>query len=212
MSWGNVGIEEVAWLLAALPGLYLWAQNYRSARRTRRAAQIKNVGNGRLLWAKYSTMATATHTVIESVFVLLGVVAIFRPANPGSTEFGRLVIGAALIGCSLLLTLLALMWKQIEEDLIGLVARRNTQRVTLEDREKAADVRGTAQNVRTVAQDVRGTAQDVRTVAQDVRGTAQDDRSRSQAARGVAQDQRGEDLDARSQEIEDRSNPSQGDR
>lgn len=114
----TIDVGEVVWILAALPGWWFWLRNRLEAGLDARAASTIVPRNGRYLWAKFSVFLTNTFVGIETLFIVLGGVAMFRvpPMDPHPET--RYVTVSGLILASLVITLLAYRWKQVNAEIV----------------------------------------------------------------------------------------------
>lgn len=156
MNWATVDWVEVVWTAAALPGLVLWLVNRVSAARSLSAIKAAGATNGRLIIARYSVMKANVLIGVSAVFVLIGAIAMLRPANPGATGFDplRLLLTIGLLGAPAGISYLGYRWRAVE------------QRVTVLARQRL-DSREAVQNTREVTQNTRETEQNDREKWQD---------------------------------------------
>lgn len=121
---------EVIWTLGAVPGLLLWLWNWKDAVSSLRAIRSVSTGNGRLLWAQFSTLMTFVFVGIEAVFVMLGVIAMATP-SPNRPTVTTWVLVFGLLGASCAITFLAYKWRAVDRQIIGAArARDNARRAT----------------------------------------------------------------------------------
>lgn len=200
---GTVSVIEALWTLAALVGLVSWARSAADAGRTMRAVKSRGIVNGRRTVARLATGLTRTMVMIELVFLSIGVLSMTRPPTVGSTELSRLIVGGALIGASVGITVLAFRWRRAEEYLLRESERRVDERAAL-----AADQ--AAQVIREAALASEYTAQLIRSAAQDVHGVAQDARDERQSARGKGQDAYGRELNEQARQQDKRGAEQDG--
>lgn len=118
MITNTVDITELLWTVCAIPGLWLWILNQRESARDVRAARTIIPRNGRYLWASFSVLLTRMFVGIEVLFVLLGIVAMFRPSPMDPTPVIRYVTVAGLILASAGITWLSYRWKQVNRDIV----------------------------------------------------------------------------------------------
>jgi hypothetical protein len=156
MNWANVEWFEVVWTAAALPGLTLWLSNHRLARRSLRAIRSAGATNGRLIIARYSVMKSYVFIGISSVFVLIGVIAMIRPANPAATawDWSRVVLTIGLLGAPAGISYLGYRWRSVEQPVTRLYLQR------LDHREVEQNTREVTQNTRETEQNHRDEWQD----------------------------------------------------
>lgn len=124
----TIQLTEALWTAAALPGVWLWAQNLRNARASRVAVRVLGLRNGRAVFAAYAVKSTAMWLAIEVLFVGLGVLAMVTPANPGATNPRTLVVTGGLILASVGISYLALQWHRVDAALLRM-ARERAKRV-----------------------------------------------------------------------------------
>lgn len=121
----NASAIEIAWTVAALPGLALWAVNCASATATLRSCRaVPDVATGSLLWARFSVQLTAVFVGVEAVFVALGVIAMTRPNNPAATTLTSWLTAGALILASVGISYLAWRWRAVDNQLVGAARKR----------------------------------------------------------------------------------------
>lgn len=121
----TIQLAELVWTLIALPGLVLWIINRISAGQTLRAARAMGISNGRMLFARFGVRETTAWTVIDAVFVIIGVVAMTNASNPDADDSPtRLLVAAGLIGASCIVTYLGWSWREIDVALVRLAAER----------------------------------------------------------------------------------------
>ena len=156
MSLANIEWFEVVWTAAALPGLALWLSNHLLARRSLRAVRAAGATNGRLLIARYSVMKSYIFIGISSVFVLIGIVAMARPTNPGAAawDWSRVALTIGLLGAPAAISYLGYRWRAVEQQVTALYRRR------FDAREVVQNTRETTQNTREVEQNDRDKWQD----------------------------------------------------
>lgn len=116
----TVDLVEVVWVLAALPGLWLWAANARETRQDRTAASaIGQRESATYLWASFSVLLTRTFVAIELLFVILGVVAMFRENPPDDpSPWFRFVTAGLLVAASVCLSWLAYRWRRVNQAIL----------------------------------------------------------------------------------------------
>lgn len=136
---------EVIWTLGAVPGLLLWLWNWKGAVSSLRAIRSISTGNGRLLWAQFSTLMTFVFVGIEAVFVMLGVIAMATP-SPNRPTVTTWVLVTGLLGASCAITFLAYKWRAVDQQIIGAArardeARRVTDTALHDERKRAAPPR-----------------------------------------------------------------------
>ena len=126
MNWSTVDWIEVVWTLAALPGLVLWLINRISAGRSLRAIRAVAATNGRLIIARYSVQKSNVFIGVSAAFVMIGVVAMVRPANPGVAEWSwsRVVLTAGLLGAPAAISYLGWRWREVERRVTALARHR----------------------------------------------------------------------------------------
>lgn len=125
MNVGTADLTEIVWTLAAVPGLVLWLVNRVAAGRSRRAVRRLGVGNGRLVWARFSVLLTDVFVLIETVFVVVGISAMLRAPSPDSTTLSRLIVSVGFAGVSCLITFVGYRWRVVEAEILaGAQARR----------------------------------------------------------------------------------------
>ena len=78
-SYGTITPAEVIWTLSSLPGLILWLDNLRNARKDLRAVRRLGYVDGRMIWAKFAVPKNAAFAFIEFSFLSIGLVAIRPP-------------------------------------------------------------------------------------------------------------------------------------
>lgn len=110
---------EVAWTLAAVPGLWFWIGNRLEAGLDQKAAASIVPRNGRFLWARFSVFLTNTFIGVELLFITLGVVAMFRPPPPDGFDYSRVVSVVGLIMASVVITMLAYRWRQVNTEIVN---------------------------------------------------------------------------------------------
>lgn len=128
----TVSVEELVWTAAALPGLLFWARNLVDASRGLRVAKVITPRNGRYLWARFSVELTSTFMGIETLFVVIGVLSMLRPPAMGAQAQGRIVTVIGLIAASVVITVLAIRWKRVDDAIIA-AARRRAERAAKRD-------------------------------------------------------------------------------
>lgn len=114
----TIDVGELIWILAAIPGLWFWVRNRLEAGIDAKAAATIVPRNGRYLWARFSVFLTNTFVGIELLFLLLGGVALFRPPPMDPQPGTRVVTIAGLTIASVVITLLAYRWKQVNEEIV----------------------------------------------------------------------------------------------
>jgi hypothetical protein len=120
---------EVIWVLAAVPGLWLWARNAGETQRDLAAARSIAARDGRYLWASFSVLLTRTFVGIEALFVILGVVAMFREQPPDDpSPWFRWVTAGLLVGASVLLSWLAYRWRSVNKMILAVARERVAER------------------------------------------------------------------------------------
>lgn len=124
-SWGTVGLAEIIYTAAALPGLWFWFRNYLYARGTEKLTEKLPRNDGRSLWARFSTLLTRTFVGVESTFLFIGAYAMVMPESPNQTwNFGRIILVSALIAANAVIGLLGIRWKQVDNALTASAKRR----------------------------------------------------------------------------------------
>ena len=123
----SVSPLEVAWTLAAVPGLAVWLVNLRSAWRSLRAARHAGIGNGRLIVARYNVRKTLTMIYISAVFVLIGAVAMLRPPNPSvpPLDLLRILQTVGLLSAPALISYIGVSWRRVEYGVLRIAEHRN---------------------------------------------------------------------------------------
>lgn len=129
-------ITVAAWIIAALPGLWLWGVNRREAGKDRDVAErVGGPDSGASLWARFSVLLTSTFVGIEAVFVAIGVAALLRPppqqvmaAQDATSDLGvtltRFVTLLGLVGASVVISVLAHRWRKVNTQLIEQARKR----------------------------------------------------------------------------------------
>lgn len=130
MSWGTLELREALWIIAALPGLWLWVRNGLRALATYRAASWLDSRDGRVLWARFSTSLTWVMASIEMVFVGIGVVAGLRPQPPDANPVFSWITAGALIAGSVAITWVAYRWQQVDKQLVAAAKQRRVPPTT----------------------------------------------------------------------------------
>lgn len=116
----TVDVYEAIWTAAALPGLAYWLVDTRKARRDLRAARTIDPPDGRVLWARFSVYLTHTFVGIEVLFVVLGLVAMTRPAPPVGEPLLRVVSVCGLIAASAVIAHLGYRWQRVNRSIVDL--------------------------------------------------------------------------------------------
>lgn len=106
---------EVVWTLAALPGIWVWTVNRISAGKTLRAARKMGFTNGRLLWAKYSTLKSDCLLAISLVFVLIGIISMSRPNSTIGWDWLRVLLTIGLLGAPAIISFLGIKWRAVDQ-------------------------------------------------------------------------------------------------
>lgn len=156
MNWATVDWVEVVWTVAALPGLVLWLINRTYAARSLSAIKAAGATNGRLIIARYSVVKANVLIGVSAVFVLIGVVAMLRPANPGSAGFDplRILLTIGLLGAPAGISYLGYRWRAVEQRVTALARQRlDSREVEQNDREVTQNSREVEQNDREKWQD-----------------------------------------------------------
>jgi hypothetical protein len=119
---------------------------------------IKAVGtkNGRLIIARYSVMKSNVFIGICAVFVMIGVVAMTRSANPSATDWhwSRIALTIGLLGAPAGISYIGYRWRAVEKQVTSLARQR------LDVREVEQNTREATQNTREVEQNDRDKWQD----------------------------------------------------
>lgn len=105
---------EILWTIVALPGLIRWFSNRQKARTYVRALRAVGGGNGRMIFARYTVRETTAFVVIESVFVLIGALAMTSATNPSAYPYTSSIIAAGLVGASIYITILGRDWAVVD--------------------------------------------------------------------------------------------------
>ena len=126
MNWGTVEWIEVVWTLAALPGLALWLVNRISAGRSLRAIKAVGTANGRRIIARYSVQKSNVFIGVSAAFVMIGAIAMIRPANPNVADWSwsRIVLTAGLLGAPAAISFLGWRWRAVEQQVTALARHR----------------------------------------------------------------------------------------
>lgn len=126
MSWGTVDLVELIWTLAAVPGWISWALNLRSAYRSLRAVRDAGITNGRRMVARYMVRKSWIMVQLSGVFILIGAVAMVRPAGPGAQQWDipRVVLTVALLAAPVMISYLGGNWRRVEAELLRVSTRR----------------------------------------------------------------------------------------
>ena len=124
----TVEVAEVVWTAAAFPGLVMWLVNLRDAGRTRAAARLLPVPNGRLAWARFSVEFCRVLVFVEVTYVGLGVVGMTRPPNPAAQPLATLAIVLGLIAASAAVSFLGWRWRAVDRQLIAMARARKRLR------------------------------------------------------------------------------------
>jgi hypothetical protein len=148
----TIDLIEVAWILAAVPGLLLWVGNRVLAVRSLRAIRALGATNGRLIVARYGVRKANIMIFVQSVFVLIGAIAMTRPTNQAVAaqwDWSRTALAVALLGAPVALAVLGYQWRSVERQITALARARYEQRDTRQD------TREVEQNGREVEQNGR---------------------------------------------------------
>lgn len=159
---GTAGWLEITWTLASIPGFILWSSSCISAKRSLTAARINNITNGRLLWAKFSVRLTGLLAFVELSFISIGIITMFRIANPDSTTISILVVASLFVTVSMFISLLAYQWRAVEAQILEIAKRRRAEKTQIEEVKNELDTRAMAQNTRDTDQNLRTFRQDER--------------------------------------------------
>ena len=126
MSWGTVDLVELIWTLAAVPGWISWALNLRSAYRSLRAVRGAGIVDGRRTVARYTVRQAWIMMQLSGVFILIGAVAMVRPANPAALQWDapRVVLTIALLGAPAMISYLGADWRRVETEMLRAGAAR----------------------------------------------------------------------------------------
>lgn len=108
---------EIAWMVAAIPGLWLWFSNMRYAWGTLNFLKRLPLVNGRMVWARFSVTLTLTFVAIEAGFVAIGLVAMTTEPSPTSTLAIRWIFAGVFIAASIAITYIALRWRLVDKAL-----------------------------------------------------------------------------------------------
>lgn len=105
---------EVVWVLCALAGLVMWLLNLYTAIRSRRATRSVPDTSGVRIWAKFSVLATSGAVMIETCFILVGLVAMSVPAAPTGNPVRSLAIAVMFVVVSLVVTVVGYRWRWVD--------------------------------------------------------------------------------------------------
>lgn len=118
----TVQTAELLWFVAALPGLWLWLVNLRTAiltLRASRAARISEIGS---LWARFSVTIITLLVYVEIAFVVIGAIAMTAVPSPTASAVRSWVFAAIFISASLGITAAAFLWRRVDSAFVRLAA------------------------------------------------------------------------------------------
>lgn len=118
----TVQIIEILWVIAAMPGLWFWVVNIRTALQAKLATEELGTRDGASVWVYFSIEFTVFFTCAEIIFILIGILAMFLPIPPAATIMTRYVFGGLLILISLGITYEAFRWKRVHESILRMAA------------------------------------------------------------------------------------------
>lgn len=116
ISLYTIELREVLWTVAAVAGLYVWVINAIDSSRIYRMA-TKFGSDGVIIWAKFSNTLTRSFIALEVIFVLIGISAMSRPQAPSYPVVQSWIVGAILIGASVLISFIGFRWKEVNDKL-----------------------------------------------------------------------------------------------
>lgn len=123
-GYGTASWIEIVWTLAAIPGFVLWSRSFVSSVKSLRAIRATKASNGRLLWARFSYRLTALMVLVELAFMVVGVIALSRGANPDANVISALVIAISFMTVSFVVTTLAYQWREVEKQILEIAKAR----------------------------------------------------------------------------------------
>jgi Collagen triple helix repeat (20 copies) len=125
----SVQPSEIAAMISALPGLYLWLRHYVDAVNDLHAVRRLSHGtNGVLVQARLAVRLTVTLSAVEFVIISITVMLMAFTPNPESTLVSRWTIGGALIIVSGMISGLAVTWRQARVQTLSKVQESRGER------------------------------------------------------------------------------------
>lgn len=121
ISFGTASIAEILWTFCSIPGLVVWLTNLGSARRDLSAVRRAGVINGRFQWAKFSVLLTSVFTIIEVVFLLVGITGMVAPSVSRTAQLTptAYALTLGLIGSSAMITFVGIRWRQVSNYILS---------------------------------------------------------------------------------------------
>lgn len=114
VSYGTVSDIEILWTLIALGGMGFGVYNIRDAWLDRKAIISKGTRNGRRRIATFAVRGEAARTYMQTIFALIGVLAMLLPEAPTPGLPIKLVIFGAVFRWGLITVALVCLLKSID--------------------------------------------------------------------------------------------------
>lgn len=127
ISFGTASVAEILWTVCSIPGLVVWMTNLGSARQDMRAVRLAGVVNGRYQWAKFSVLLTSVFSLIEVVFLVVGVTGMIAPSASRTSQLTptAYALTLGLIGSSALITFVGIRWRQVSNYILSTARARS---------------------------------------------------------------------------------------
>lgn len=125
-SLGTATLIEAIWTLVSVPGVLLWGGNFWVSLLTLRAARQSGFVNGRMAWARFGVLLTASFSVVEIVSFTAGCIAMLRPSNLDGRTFYSYTFAGIFIFAALVVAYVGFEWRRVDSNLVSNARRRAT--------------------------------------------------------------------------------------
>jgi hypothetical protein len=96
-TYGTISDIEIAWVFIAIVGLFFSGWTCRESHKDVRALRASGIANGRMLIATTSRFQDAARVAIHSIFIVVGITAMFIPdADVSALPLPMLIAGVAI--------------------------------------------------------------------------------------------------------------------
>lgn len=113
-TYGTVSDIEILWTVVGATGVLFSAFNLRDAWIDRKAVIAAGVRNGRRLIASFSVRSEAARLAIQSIFVTVGILAVFTPEPPNGSLHGIQLATSIVARFGLVLSEILVLFKSID--------------------------------------------------------------------------------------------------